>query len=138
MSAGDLAAVVVVIVSVAATTVLVLAAWWLVRLAAGLREAALELAELTREAAAELDALTVEARAELGRADALLTRADGISATLEGASRLTYLAVSNPVIKAAAVANGVRRGARRLRGEDTDKGDEPDVTIDPRKGASNR
>ncbi len=115
MSALDLAAVVVVVAAVAAVTLAAVAAVALLRATRELRRAAAALTHAALRAGAELDALTDEARRELGRADGLLERADRISATLEGASRLTYLTVSSPVIKAAAVASGVRRGARRLR-----------------------
>jgi hypothetical protein len=115
MSGTDLAAVVVTIAAVAATTVLVGAAWALLRT---LRRAGQLLEGVNREAAealVSLQAAADEARHELGRVDGLLDRADSISATLEDASRLSYLAVSSPVIKAAALASGVRVGARRLR-----------------------
>lgn len=115
MSGNDLAAVVVTITAVAATTVLVGAAWALLR---ALRHTRQLLEVVNREAAealVSLQAAADEARHELGRVDGLLNRADSISATLEDASRLSYLAVSSPVIKAAALASGVRVGARRLR-----------------------
>lgn len=115
MSALDLAAVVVVVVTVAAVTLAAVATWSLLRAARELRRASVAVQDAARAASAELDALTNEVRGELVRTDDLLARAEGITSTLEGASRLTYLAVSAPVIRAAAVANGVRRGARRLR-----------------------
>ncbi len=120
MTALELAAVVVVIAAVAAVAVAVVTAVVLLRAVRELQAAATVLAETAHRAATEVGALTEDARRELTRADELLERADSISSTIEGATRLTYLAVSNPVIKAAAVASGVRRGARRLRDQPND------------------
>ncbi|MEA3216106.1 MAG: hypothetical protein QOJ19_2262 [Acidimicrobiia bacterium] len=115
MSGTDLAAVVVTIAAVAATTVLLGAAWALLRTLRRTRQLLERVNREAAEALVSLQAAADEARHELGRVDGLLDRADSISATLEDASRLSYLAVSSPVIKAAALASGVRVGARRLR-----------------------
>ena len=115
MSGADLAAVVVTIAAVAACTVLVISAWALLRT---LRQAGNALERVANEAPvalADLRRAAVQADEELGRVDGLLDRADRVSGTLEDASKLAYLAVTNPVIKAAALASGVRQGARRLR-----------------------
>ena len=115
LSAGDLMLVVVTISSVAAAVAL---GFGVQRLVAETRRLRSELAEVARRADAavtELEELALLVRSELLQSARLLDRADGISATLQDASRLTYLAVSSPVIKAAAVASGVREGARRLR-----------------------
>lgn len=60
---------------------------------------------------------TVEtANAELLRVDELIGRAESIGGTLDSASRLAYLAFSNPVIKAMALGAGTSRAVRRVRG----------------------
>jgi hypothetical protein len=110
----EFVAVVVTIVAVVAAAAIVVLVWMLGRAVAQVRAAALRLAEVADATAAEVRRLTSEAHSGLARADGLIERADSISATLEDASRLTYLAVANPVIKAAAVASGVRRGAGRF------------------------
>ena len=56
------------------------------------------------------------ANAELARVDQLLGQAESIGGTLDSASRLAYLAFSNPIIKAIALGAGTSRAARRLRG----------------------
>jgi hypothetical protein len=115
VSGTDLAAVVVTIAAVASTTLLVVVS---LALLSTVRRTRRVLERVNREAApalVSLQAAAEDARHELGRVDGLLDRADTISATLEDASRLSYLAVSGPVIKAAALASGVRVGARRLR-----------------------
>jgi len=58
--------------------------------------------------------------------DALTERAEELVGVLEQSTQLGYLAVAQPVIKAAALASGVRHGARRLLGgADADGGDPP-------------
>ena len=60
-----------------------------------------------------------QANAELVRVDEILQRAESISATVDSASRLAYLAFGNPLIKIMALAAGTGRAARRLkRGKD--------------------
>jgi hypothetical protein len=122
VTAWDLVAVVVTIAAVAATTALVTLCLALGRT---LRAAQQTVERLQARSAPALDAIAEAARqaeAELGRVDGLMDRADSISATIEDASRLGYLAVANPVIRVAALAAGVRHGARRLRlGPDGDE-----------------
>ena len=114
MTVTEFVAVVVTVVAVVAATAIVALAWLLGRAVAQVRAAALRLAEVAEATAVDVRRLSLEAHSGLARADGLIERADSISATLEDASRLTYLAVANPVIKAAAVASGVRRGAGRF------------------------
>jgi len=58
---------------------------------------------------------------ELTRMDGLLETVASVSATVDSASRLAYLAFSNPVIKAAAFGAGTTRAVSRLRrGRDRD------------------
>jgi hypothetical protein len=56
-----------------------------------------------------------QANVELERVDSLLGTAESISTTVDSASRLAYLAFSNPVIKALAFASGTTRAARYFR-----------------------
>ncbi|MGD9754077.1 MAG: hypothetical protein AB7W59_24040 [Acidimicrobiia bacterium] len=121
MSAADLAAVVVVIVATVAATMAVYAAWRLLAASRRLEATAAELDAAAGELLAELEGLAVEARRSLGRAEDQLERAGQVVDTIEHASRATYRTVASPVIKAAAVATGVKRGAGRLRqGPDAD------------------
>lgn len=115
MTATEVAAVVAIIVAVAAATIACGVAWSLARATRQLRAAATALGAEAADVVDDLRRVAREAEIELGRAEGLLERAEGISTTLEDASRLTYLAVSSPIIKVAAAANGVRRGAGRLR-----------------------
>jgi hypothetical protein len=115
MSAGDLAAVVATIAAVSATTVLVVAILATLRTLRQARQVLERVDAQATAALADLQAAADDASEGLVRVDGLLDRADALSSSLEDASRLTYLAVANPVIKAAALASGVRQGARRLR-----------------------
>jgi hypothetical protein len=55
------------------------------------------------------------ANAELARVDGLITSAESVTATVDSASRLAYLALSNPVIKLMAFGSGTGRALRRVR-----------------------
>lgn len=115
MDASDAAAVVVAVASGVAVLVLL---WAVVALTRTLRQLSASLDELHREAlpaVAELRGTVLQAGAELERVDSLLGTAESISATVDSASRLAYLAFSNPVIKGLALASGTGRAARRFR-----------------------
>jgi hypothetical protein len=58
-----------------------------------------------------------QANSELVRVDGLLTSAESVTATVDSASRLAYLALSNPVIKVLAFGAGTGRAFRRIRRE---------------------
>ena len=65
--------------------------------------------------AAELRGSLTEARGEIERLGSVTQRAENISATVDSASQLAYLAFSNPVIKTMAAGAGVTRAWRALR-----------------------
>ncbi len=88
-----------------------------------LRDAARELeaaSEAFRDAAeplvAELASSAERAASEVDRVENLLDLSTGIGQRVEGATGVTYRALTTPVIKGAAVAEGTRRAARRLGG----------------------
>jgi hypothetical protein len=114
MSAGDLAAVIVTGVMIAAIVAIALAVSSLLRT---LRELRTTLAALEREMLplmGELRDTVSAAGAEVERVDELLDTAEAISATVDGASRVGYLAFRRPLIRAVALGRGIGRGARRL------------------------
>ena len=82
-------------------------------------EAARTTAEEVRSGAvpllADMRGIAERTEAELVRMDGLLETATSISHTVDSASRLAYLAFSNPVIKALALASGTGRAAARFR-----------------------
>jgi hypothetical protein len=110
--------VVAIVVSVFAALVIVVLAYamaGLVRTMRALRASVEELRHETLPLVADLRATVDQASGDLERVDSLLGRAESISATVDSASRLAYLAFSNPVIKALAFGTGTARAARRFR-----------------------
>ena len=115
MSAGELAAVIVSISSVVAVMLL---AFGLIAIRRSLRDLRLAVDELRTETApvvAEMSETVRAANYELNRVDDLLGTAESIGGTVDSASRLAYLAFSNPVIKGLALASGTGRAARSFR-----------------------
>lgn len=120
MSAGALAAVVSLAVAVAAvgSVVVVVAA---VRTLATVRTTVQDLRHEGVPLLAELRATTRQLSTELARLDDLLDTAESIGDNVDSASRLTYMAVANPVVKAMSMATGASRALRRLRGKRPDQ-----------------
>lgn len=115
MSAGDLAAVIVAISSVA---LVVLLAVLLVHVTRTLAEVKVTVEELRRRALPLIDDASrtvANANAELAKVDELVDSASSISSTLDAGSHLFYLAFSNPIIKAMAIATGTAKAGRALR-----------------------
>lgn len=115
MTAGDLAAIIVAIASVVAVVLLV---FIVVAVNRTLAEVRLSVEQLRRETLPVVDELhrtVVAANAELQRLDPLLESASSVSATVDSASHLAYLAFSNPLIKAMALATGTAKAAKALR-----------------------
>ncbi|MGH9183566.1 MAG: DUF948 domain-containing protein [Acidimicrobiales bacterium] len=115
MSAGELAAVIVAISSVVAVVLGVFALLALSRTLTAMRLSVEQLRRETLPVVSDLQRTVTAANAQLERVDELLTSATSVSATVDSASRLAYLALSNPVIKAMALATGTARVARALR-----------------------
>src|SRR5690606_21919591 len=115
VSAADLAAVIVSIAAIVAVVVLMFAVSALVSTMRVLRDTIESLRVDAVLAMAELRRAAAHANENLERVDELLDTAESISTTVDSASRLTYMAVSNPLIKMVAVAAGAGRVARRLR-----------------------
>lgn len=115
MTGGDVAAVIVAIASVVAVVVLILGVVALTRTLTAIR---LSVEQLRRETVPVLEQLQVtvaKANGDLERLDGFLDTAQSVSATVDSASRLAFLAIGNPVIKGVAAAAGVARAARALR-----------------------
>lgn len=116
MSGADLAVVLVTVVTVAAFAALIVALASLLRT---LRELRATLEAVQREALPlvnELRDTVVQAGAEVERVDDLLDTAASIQQTVDAASRLTYVAFSNPLIKVVSFFRGIGRGTGRAVG----------------------
>ena len=116
MSAGEVAAVVAAVASAILTVGVLFALSSLTRTLRSVRMAVEDLRSQAVPLLSDLRSTVDTANAELARADELLGRAESIGGTLDSASRLAYLAFSNPIIKAVALGAGTTRAARRLRG----------------------
>jgi hypothetical protein len=115
LDASDTAAVIVACASVLALAVMVWAIVALTKTLKLLRQSVDEMRRETLPVVAEMRVAVGQANAELERVDTLLGTAESISSTVDSASRLAYLAFSNPVIKAIAFASGTAGATRRLR-----------------------
>ena len=114
MTAGELAAIVA---AVAGAILVVGLLFALASFTATLRALRATVEELRRETVpliANARVTLEQANAELVRVDGLLGTAESVGTTVDSASRLAYLAFSNPVIKALAFGAGARGAARRL------------------------
>lgn len=115
MTATELAALIVAIASVVAVVLLVLCLASITRTLKAVREAVDLMRAETVPVMAELGETVRAAGAELERVDVVIGRAQSITGTVDAASRLAYLALSNPVIKVIALASGTGRAASRFR-----------------------
>jgi hypothetical protein len=114
-SAADLAAVIVAIASVVAVMLLVFVVVAVNRTLTVLRLSIEQFRRETLPVVDELHRTVTTANVELERLDGLLDSATSVSSTVDSASHLVYLAFSNPLIKAMAVATGTARAAKALR-----------------------
>lgn len=129
MSGGDLAVIVVSVAAIACFGVMLAAVMIFARTVGELRDAIADvdaaIAELRGaalpqmgEMVGELRSTVVEAGAEIDRVDGLLGTAENISARVDSASRLGYLAFRAPLIRFVAFFEGLWRALRRLVGLD--------------------
>ena len=115
MTAGEVAAI------VASVALVILAVGLLFALGAlsrTLRELRTSVEQFRTEAVplvGQLRGTVTQANAELERVDTLLGTAESIGATVDSASRLAYLFLANPIVKALAFGAGSTRALRRLR-----------------------
>jgi hypothetical protein len=115
MTATELAALIVAIASVVAVVLLTFALIAVTKTLQEVRKAVELLHTETLPVVEELGAAVQTANLELERVDNLLGTAESIGGTVDSASRLAYLAFSNPVIKALALASGTGRAASSFR-----------------------
>ena len=115
MTAGEVAAV---IVSVAVAILAVGLLFALASLSRTLKQLRTSVEQFRSEAiplVGQLRGTVTQASAELERVDTLLVTAESIGATVDSASRLAYLFLANPIVKALAFGAGSTRALRRLR-----------------------
>ena len=115
VSLTDVSAFVIAIASVIAVVLLVVVVVSVYRTLAIVRLSVEQMRRETLPMIEDLHKTVHAANAELERVDALLDSATSVTSTVDSASHLLYLAVSNPLIKAIAFAAGTSRAARALR-----------------------
>ena len=115
LSAGDLAAIVVAIASVVAVVLLIFVVVAVNRTLTELRLSVEQVRRETLPVVDELHRTVTTANAELQRLDVFLDSATSVTATVDSASHLAYLAFSNPLIKVMALATGTAKAAKALR-----------------------
>jgi uncharacterized protein YoxC len=115
VTAEELAALIVAIASVVAVVLLAVALVSISKTLKAVRDTVELLRTETVPVMHELGQTVRNANVELERLDGVLGTAESIGGTVDSASRLAYLAFSNPVIKGLAFATGTGRAARRLR-----------------------
>lgn len=115
MDTNELAAVIVAVASAVLVVGLLVALAALTRTLRLLRLTVEDFRTRALPLVEDARATVAQAGQELERVDTLLTSAEGITATVDAASRLAYLAFSNPVIKLLALGSGTARAARRFR-----------------------
>jgi hypothetical protein len=115
VTSTELAALIVAIASVVSVVLLAVALVSITKTLKAVRDTVELLRTETVPVMADLGDAVRTANVELERLDAVLGTAESIGGTVDSASRLAYLAFSNPVIKALALASGTGRAARRFR-----------------------
>jgi FtsZ-binding cell division protein ZapB len=118
MSARDWVAVAIAVIVALAAGGLLVALGALMRTMTALQLTIEELRKETIPLVTDVQGTVRQANADLQRVDGLLERAESISGTVDSASRLAYLAFSNPVVKAIAFGAGTSRALRSLRRKD--------------------
>jgi hypothetical protein len=114
-SGASTVAILVTIVATVIMMALLAVVWHLARTMRLLRAAADDLRQETLVLLSEMRGAVGLASRELERADGLLGTAESVTATVDSASRLAYMTLSNPVVKVLAFGSGTRKAARRLR-----------------------
>jgi predicted PurR-regulated permease PerM len=121
MSAGDFAAVIVVLLAFGAFVIVLLAMQSLMRSLRELRRSLDVLHDETVPLLEELRGTVRDAGAEVERVDQLLDAAESISATVDSATRLSYLAFRAPLLRLVAFFKGIGRFIGRLLGRRASK-----------------
>lgn len=115
MDGGEVAAIIASVCAVVAVVLLVFAVVSLTRTLAAVRLAVEDLRRTAIPAVEDLRRTVSTANTELERVDTLLDSAESVTATVDSASHLAYLAFSNPVIKVMAIGTGTVKAAKALR-----------------------
>jgi predicted PurR-regulated permease PerM len=119
VSATDIVLIITTIVSLAAIAALAVTVSQLRLVVRSLRKELQSFRETVQPAAERLDASAKGASRQVDRLDNLIGAAGSLTETVDGATASAVRALSNPVIKTAAVARGTKKAARRLTKSDS-------------------
>lgn len=114
-SAGNAVAVGVTVVATVVVLALLVTIGALLRSARRLQRAAALLERDAKAVLAELGQTVADAGDEVERVGDLIGSAESITETVASASRMAYVTLANPVIKALAFGSGAARVSHRLR-----------------------
>ncbi|MGH9225087.1 MAG: hypothetical protein ACRD2W_15210 [Acidimicrobiales bacterium] len=114
MSAGEVAAVIVAVAVAMGMVGVLFTMAAAVRAIGTFRRAVEDITGLTIPLIADVHVGITQANADLMKVDVILDNAETIQTTIDAASRLTYTAVANPVVKAMAAGTGVAKAYRSL------------------------
>jgi uncharacterized protein YoxC len=115
VSPGEVAAVVASVSLAVLVVGVLLSMGAMLRTMAEVRRAVADFRHSAVPLLTDLHVAVRQANSELGKVDTILDRADSIAGTVDSASRLSYRAVSTPLIKTMAFATGSARALRALR-----------------------
>ena len=115
MTTSEWAAVAVAVVAALGVVALCAALLSLMRTLRALQAVVDTLRQETLPVVSDMRSTVRQANAELARVDGLIDSAQSVGATVDSASRLAYLAFSNPLVKAMALGAGTSRAYRRMR-----------------------
>ncbi len=115
MRGSDVAALIASVAIAVLVTALLISLASLNRTLRAMREAIQDVHRKTIPMLDDMHATVKQANGELDRVDEILETAQSVSQTVDSASRLAYMAFSNPVVKAAAFGAGVTKAAKRFR-----------------------
>ncbi len=115
LTGADVAAIIVAVIMAVLVAFLCVALAALNRTMRTMRDAVEQVRRETLPVITDLQVAVHQANSELERVDGVLTTAESIGSTVDAASRLAYLAFSNPVIRTLAFGAGAARATRRFR-----------------------
>jgi len=115
VSAAELSAVIAAVALAIGVVGLLLAMGALIRTLTEVRHAVEDFRRKAVPLLTDVHTTVRQASAELGKVDTILDRAEGISGTVDSATRLASRAFTTPLVKAMAFTTGSARAFRALR-----------------------
>jgi uncharacterized protein YoxC len=112
---GEVAAIIASVCAVVAVMLLIFITVSITRTLTAVRLSIEDLRRTTLPVVEDMAVSVKRLNGELEKVDGLLESAESVTATVDSASHLAYLAFSNPIIRAMAIGTGTVKAARALR-----------------------